>query len=184
MQRAGSSLCHEGSRVAAHGLWSSRTSVVVLPPSAQEPVPFLHKGCSPGDQASRAPMPGGLIWRTQSRRPGRQPRRGAQGAGSRGEDVRGPRHSSCVPEPLYCSGGAAAGTHRPLTQQTRAGESRDQPRPGLSGQCSQNSFPLRGRAQAGPSTPGRQESQASSCVEEWNSACLSSCSWDDRPLVE
>ena len=29
-----------------------------------------------------------------------------------------------------------------------------------------------------------QESQASSCVEEWNSACLSSCSWDDRPLVE
>ena len=29
MQRAGSSLCHEGSRVAAHGLWSSRTSVVV-----------------------------------------------------------------------------------------------------------------------------------------------------------
>ena len=29
-----------------------------------------------------------------------------------------------------------------------------------------------------------QESQASSCVEEWNSACLSSCSWGDRPLVE
>ena len=21
-------------------------------------------------------------------------------------------------------------------------------------------------------------------MEEWNSACLSSCSWDDRPLVE
>ena len=29
-----------------------------------------------------------------------------------------------------------------------------------------------------------QQSQASSCVEEWNSACLSSCSRGDRPLVE
>ena len=29
-----------------------------------------------------------------------------------------------------------------------------------------------------------QESQASSCVEEWNSAGLSSCSLDNRPLVE
>ena len=29
-----------------------------------------------------------------------------------------------------------------------------------------------------------QESQASSCVEKWNSACLSSCSWGDTPLVE
>ena len=29
-----------------------------------------------------------------------------------------------------------------------------------------------------------QESQASSCVEEWNSACLSSRSRGDRPLVE
>ena len=29
-----------------------------------------------------------------------------------------------------------------------------------------------------------QESQASSCVEEWNSAFLSSCSRGDRPLVE
>ena len=29
-----------------------------------------------------------------------------------------------------------------------------------------------------------QDSLASSCVEEWNSACLSSCSWGDRPLVE
>ena len=29
-----------------------------------------------------------------------------------------------------------------------------------------------------------QESQASSCVEECNSACLSSCSRGDRPLVE
>ena len=29
-----------------------------------------------------------------------------------------------------------------------------------------------------------QESQASSCVEERNSACLSSCSWGDIPLVE
>ena len=29
-----------------------------------------------------------------------------------------------------------------------------------------------------------QESQASSCVEEWNSACLSSCSQVDRPLAE
>ena len=29
-----------------------------------------------------------------------------------------------------------------------------------------------------------QERQASSCVEAWNSACHSSCSWGDRPLVE
>ena len=29
-----------------------------------------------------------------------------------------------------------------------------------------------------------QESKASSCVEESNSACLSSCSWGDIPLVE
>ena len=29
-----------------------------------------------------------------------------------------------------------------------------------------------------------QESQDSSFVEEWNSACLSSCSRGDRPLVE
>ena len=29
-----------------------------------------------------------------------------------------------------------------------------------------------------------QDSQASSCVEEWNSACLSSCTWDDRSRVE
>ena len=28
-----------------------------------------------------------------------------------------------------------------------------------------------------------QESQASSCVEEWNSTCLSRCSQGDRPLV-
>ena len=29
-----------------------------------------------------------------------------------------------------------------------------------------------------------QEGQASSCVEKWNSSCLSSCSRGDRPLVE
>ena len=29
-----------------------------------------------------------------------------------------------------------------------------------------------------------QESHASSSVEAWISACLSSCSWSDRPLVE
>ena len=29
-----------------------------------------------------------------------------------------------------------------------------------------------------------EESQDSSCVEEWKSACISSCSWGDRPLVE
>ena len=29
-----------------------------------------------------------------------------------------------------------------------------------------------------------QESQASSWVEAWNSTCLWSCSWGDRPLVE
>ena len=29
-----------------------------------------------------------------------------------------------------------------------------------------------------------QESQAFSCVEEWNSACLVRCFWGDRPLVE
>ena len=34
------------------------------------------------------------------------------------------------------------------------------------------------------STELEQESQALTCVEQWNSACLSSCSWGDRPLVE
>ena len=29
-----------------------------------------------------------------------------------------------------------------------------------------------------------QESQASSCVEAWNCACLSRCSWGVRPLVK
>ena len=29
-----------------------------------------------------------------------------------------------------------------------------------------------------------QKIQASSCVEQWNSACLLSCSCGDRPLVE
>ena len=29
-----------------------------------------------------------------------------------------------------------------------------------------------------------QESQASSCVEACNSACLTTCSWSDRLLVE
>ena len=29
-----------------------------------------------------------------------------------------------------------------------------------------------------------QEIQASSCVEQWNSACLPSCSRGDRPLAE
>ena len=29
-----------------------------------------------------------------------------------------------------------------------------------------------------------QENQASFCVEEWNSTCLLSCSWGDRPLVK
>ena len=29
-----------------------------------------------------------------------------------------------------------------------------------------------------------QEGKASSCVKECNFTCLSSCSWDDRPLVE
>ena len=36
----------------------------------------------------------------------------------------------------------------------------------------------------GVSAELEQESQASSCVEEWNSVCLSSCSRGDRPLVE
>ena len=34
------------------------------------------------------------------------------------------------------------------------------------------------------STELEQESQALTCVEEWNSACLSSFSQGDRPLVE
>ena len=29
-----------------------------------------------------------------------------------------------------------------------------------------------------------QESQVLTWVEEWNSACILSCSWGDRPLVE
>ena len=36
----------------------------------------------------------------------------------------------------------------------------------------------------GVSAELEQESQASSCVEGWNSVCLSSCSRGDRPLVE
>ena len=36
----------------------------------------------------------------------------------------------------------------------------------------------------GVSAELEQGSQASSCVEEWNSACLTSCSWGVRPLVE
>ena len=36
----------------------------------------------------------------------------------------------------------------------------------------------------GVSVEFEQGSQASSCVETWNSACLSSCEWGVRPLVE
>ena len=36
----------------------------------------------------------------------------------------------------------------------------------------------------GVSAELEQESQASSCVEEWNSACLLSCSQRDRTLVD
>ena len=36
----------------------------------------------------------------------------------------------------------------------------------------------------GVSVEFEQGSQASSCVEAWNSACLSSCEWGVRPLVE
>ena len=36
----------------------------------------------------------------------------------------------------------------------------------------------------GVSAELEQGSQASSCVEAWNSVCLSSCSWGVRPLVE
>ena len=36
----------------------------------------------------------------------------------------------------------------------------------------------------GVSAEFEQERQASSCVEAWNSACLSSCEWGVRPLFE
>ena len=36
----------------------------------------------------------------------------------------------------------------------------------------------------GVSVEFEQGSQASSCVETWNSACLSSCEWGVRPLLE
>ena len=49
---------------------------------------------------------------------------------------------------------------------------------GISGFLSISDFNCRVSAEL------EQESQASSCVEAWNSACLSSCSWGDRPLVE
>ena len=52
-------------------------------------------------------------------------------------------------------------------------------------QCSSPDFPGTG-SDSDRRVPGKllQESQASSCVENWNSACLSSCSRGDRPLVE
>ena len=52
------------------------------------------------------------------------------------------------------------------------------PEAGTSGFLSTSDFDHRVSAELG------QESQASSCVEEWNSACLSTCSRGDRPLVE
>lgn len=91
----------------------------------------------------------------EARPPAPEGRPGSRESG--GGCPRAPAQLLCARAPvLLWGGGSSAGTHQPLTQQTRAGESRDQPRPGLSGQCSQNSFPLRGRAQAGPSTPGRR----------------------------
>ena len=49
---------------------------------------------------------------------------------------------------------------------------------GISGFLSISNFDHRVSAEL------EQESQASSCVEEWNSACLSSCLQADRTLVE
>ena len=50
--------------------------------------------------------------------------------------------------------------------------------PGTSGFLSISDIAL------GVSVELEQGSQASSCVEAWNSACLSSCSWVVRPLVK
>lgn len=140
-------------RAARPGLHSKPCGL--LPPSAQEPVPFLHKGCSPGDQVSRAPTPGGLIQRAQSRRLGRQPRRGTQGAGSRGRMSAGPGTAPACPSPCAALGG---GSWHPLALDTAdLGWRKQRPAPAWpEGQCSQNSFPLKGRGQARPSTPGRQ----------------------------
>lgn len=98
------------------------------------------------EDSSREPSPGG--WAAS---PGGAPRELGAGGGC----PRAPAQllRARAPVPLW---GAAAGTHWPSTQQTWAGESSDQPQPGLRGQCSQNSFPLKGRGQARPSTPGRR----------------------------
>ena len=71
--------------------------------------------------------------------------------------------------------GGALGTPLGLVQWTRASSRVEV---GTSGFLTISDFDCR------VSVELEQESQASSCVEEWNSLCLSSCSRGDGPLVE
>ena len=71
--------------------------------------------------------------------------------------------------------GGALGTPLGLVQWTRASSRVEA---GTSGFLTISDFDCR------VSVELEQDSQASSCVEEWNSACLSSCSRGDGPLVE
>ena len=71
--------------------------------------------------------------------------------------------------------GGALATHLGLVQWKRASSRVEA---GTSGFLSISDINL------GVSVEFEQGSQASSCVEAWNSACLSSCEWGVRPLVE
>lgn len=92
---------------------AQRQAFVASCPPYTGACPLPSQGLQPRDQVSRAPTPRGLIQRAQSRRLG-QPRRGTQELGV-GEDVRGPRHSSCVPAPRAALGG---GSWHPLALDT------------------------------------------------------------------
>ena len=76
---------------------------------------------------------------------------------------------------MLCSWEGPLGTPPGLAQWKRASSRVEA---GTSGFLSISDSDLRVPAVLG------QESQAWSCVEEWNSACLSRCSRGDRPLVE
>ena len=76
---------------------------------------------------------------------------------------------------MLCSWEGPLGTPPGLAQWKRASSRVEA---GTSGFLSISDSDLRVPAVLG------QESQAWSCVEEWNSACLSSCTLGDRPRVE
>lgn len=141
-----------GARPGLHGKTCGR-----LPPPTQEPAPFLHEGCSPGGQASRAPVPGGLIWRTRSRRPSCRPRSGTRGAAAGGRMSAGPGTA-----PVCLSPRAALGDgcwHPPAFNTADPGWRKQRPGPSLAwpgprGQFPQNSFPHEDGSRPGPACRG------------------------------